>query len=88
MRKTDSRIVGRYVDAGGTTHELVVRKTDLGGWQALDVCAAAEHVIDTPIGGDDDRPQAASSRTPTAAGSPSSAAGRRCKDPGGRAVRV
>jgi hypothetical protein len=58
MRNTDSHIVGRYLDAGGMTHDLVVRKTDPGGWQALDVCAEAEHVIDTLIGGDDDRPQA------------------------------
>jgi hypothetical protein len=58
MRDNDSHIVGRYVDAGGTTHELVVRNSDLGGWQALDVCAEAEHVIDTLIGGEDDRPQA------------------------------
>jgi hypothetical protein len=58
MRNTDSHIVGRYVDAGGTTHDLVVRKTDPGGWQALDVYAEAEHVIDTLSDRRDDRPQA------------------------------
>ena len=58
MRNTDSDIVGGYVDAGGTTHDLVVRKADPGGWQALDVYAEAEHVIDTVIDHQDDRPQA------------------------------
>jgi hypothetical protein len=58
MRNTDSHIVGRYIDAGGTTHDLVVRKAEPGGWQALDVCAEAEHVIDTLIDRQDDRPQA------------------------------
>ena len=58
MRNTDSHIVGRYVDAGGITHDLVVRKTDPGGWQAIDVCPEAEHVIDTLVARDDDRAQA------------------------------
>ena len=58
MRNTDSHIVGGYVDAGGMTHDLVVRKANPGGWQALDVYAEAEHVIDTLIDRQDGRPQA------------------------------
>ena len=49
MRNTDSHIVARYVDAGGMTHELVVRQADPAGWQALDVGAEAEHVIENFI---------------------------------------
>ena len=58
MRNTDSHIVGGYVDAGGVIHDLVVRKTDPRGWQALDVYAEAEDVIDTLIDRQDHRPQA------------------------------
>jgi hypothetical protein len=53
----DPQIVGRYVDTGGMTHDLVVREAD-DGWQALDVCGEIERVIDTLAGGEDGRPQA------------------------------
>jgi hypothetical protein len=57
MRNTDSHIVGRYVDASGITHDVVVRKAEPGGREALDVCAEAEHVIDTLTDRQHDRPQ-------------------------------
>ena len=51
---------GRYRDADGNRHELVVRETVDGGWQVLDANVDNEtaHVVDTLTGDQDGRPQA------------------------------
>jgi hypothetical protein len=52
--------IGRYRDADGARHELVVRETADGGWRVLDLDADAgsAHVIETLEGDHDGRPQA------------------------------
>ena len=52
--------IGRYRDADGARHALVVRKTADGDWQVRDVEIDADtaHVVDTLAGDEDGRPQA------------------------------
>jgi len=50
--------VHRYVDVGGTAHEVWVRQTSDGHWEIVDAEAGRLRVIDTLVGFDDGRPQA------------------------------
>lgn len=51
---------GRYHDADGNRHELVVRETVDGGWQVLDTNLDTDtaHVVDELADDQDGRPQA------------------------------
>jgi hypothetical protein len=52
--------IGRYRDADGNRHELVVGETDDGGWRVLDANTDTKtaHVVDTLPDDQDGRPQA------------------------------
>ncbi len=51
--------IGSYRDADGARHELVVRATNEGDWEVLDVVGAeTSHVVDRLAGDQDGRPQA------------------------------
>ena len=47
-----------YRDAAGAVHEVVVRQTSTGDWEALDTCADEELVIECLDGRVDGEPQA------------------------------
>ena len=47
-----------YRDAAGVVHEVVVRQTPTGDWEALDTCPGEELVIERLDGRVDDEPQA------------------------------
>ena len=52
--------IGAYMDADGSSHRLVVRRTADGGWRVLDVDVTSDtaHVVDVLAGEQDGRPQA------------------------------
>jgi hypothetical protein len=77
--------IGRYRDADGARHELVVRETADGGWDVLDLDVESEtaRVIETLGDDQDGRPQAEAIARDyvTTVGGASGDAGRTPRDP-------
>jgi hypothetical protein len=55
---TREPVLGRYRDAGGARHEVVVSSAPEGGWRVLDLDVDTDtaHVVDTLDGDQDGRP--------------------------------